>query len=934
MPQDLYERWLDLPPGPRPPSPHALLGLPDGQWDEATVDRAAQRQLDKLDRYADHPDRRARDAAARLMNEVARARNTLVPSSGDGAGAATGNPRPDKAQAAPPSPASTAAAPRTTDAGRSPSITAPAAGPVAVPAQDVAPSRRRWVPAVSMLLLGIIIGALGLRLLSAPSPAPADRPPVQPVTTAPATAEVEPGEVERWQQTAAELRDQLAAVSRERDSLAERLEAAERDAATAALPPAPGAGAGATVDVPPSPPSDPPAPPAPAADVSAMPATVPRPPAEAASADPLPVEAMSRAVALRELAAFVERPAGSADPQSTTDPAVLARRLVEAALLELRDAREAPPLHVRAHLVRQMAAQRVDIDEASAMADRLFEEWSQPVPTAASGSLADPAELLRVRRGIDGSIWSIGEAYAALGRRSEFEQRLAGQPPHMLAQLSRSLISKHEASLPGIYASVLDLMVVTRGNGTDEARIDATIRYFLRFKRPGVQEIIAMAQVLPPRRRLSLLADAASLQQDDAGVSTLLAEAERVLPDAAQAPLLSREESEAEVAAQAVMAELYQRLGQLDDAERHAEAVRDRVAVITATADGLDWIERSLRLAEIYHAREDVSRSRLIWSQADAAARRQLGNELEDEGQLAIARSMIRAGENGQAMRIISRVRDSPVKNKSLVAMIPQLTMPDAPVDALLKEVRPERSLIEAYADAASLSTRSKAQQRADLSRAIALYNTGGSELKIEPVAFHLIRPLIEHDMVDDAIQIGSTLEERRTFVPRLLAAAASRSGTAEVVRIITSLAETDADRTKYASLSVEQLADRGRPEEAEALERLVPRLLEPRYASSRSSAIGRAYLEQGDADRAAARFSRIASTFNDAALLPQVTAGAVRLRSPPLLDVAETMAARSQGWVNFFVSAAEALTGGDTPETTDAAELDPPKLSDPPDGV
>ena len=171
---------------------------------------------------------------------------------------------------------------------------------------------------------------------------------------------------------------------------------------------------------------------------------------------------------------------------------------------------------------------------------------------------------------------------------------------------------------------------------------------------------------------------------------------------------------------------------------------------------------------------------------------------------------MILAGENDQALRIISRVRDSTVKDEALLAMIPQLTMPDAPVDPLLKEVGAIRSQIEAYAEAASLSTRSESQQRADLDRALTLYHTGGKEVKIEQVAVHLIQPLTQRDLVDEVIKVNSRLEERRYFEPKALFGSTSQSSAAGVASLITALAETDSELSEAAESSVRQLAERG----------------------------------------------------------------------------------------------------------------------------
>jgi tetratricopeptide (TPR) repeat protein len=78
VPDDLYTIWLRVPAGPRPPDPHALLGLPAFCTDLRQINDAADLQLERLDRRALHPDPKLRDACQRLMNEVAKARNVLV----------------------------------------------------------------------------------------------------------------------------------------------------------------------------------------------------------------------------------------------------------------------------------------------------------------------------------------------------------------------------------------------------------------------------------------------------------------------------------------------------------------------------------------------------------------------------------------------------------------------------------------------------------------------------------------------------------------------------------------------------------------------------------------------------------------------------------------------------------------------------------------
>jgi formylglycine-generating enzyme required for sulfatase activity len=76
--QDLYARWLNIPPGPRPPDHYTLLGLPLFTADLQEIEAAAHRQLDLLDVHALHLDPEKRAACQRLMNEVAQARSVLA----------------------------------------------------------------------------------------------------------------------------------------------------------------------------------------------------------------------------------------------------------------------------------------------------------------------------------------------------------------------------------------------------------------------------------------------------------------------------------------------------------------------------------------------------------------------------------------------------------------------------------------------------------------------------------------------------------------------------------------------------------------------------------------------------------------------------------------------------------------------------------------
>lgn len=78
MAEDPYSKWLGLPPGPRPPKAHELLGLPAKPTDSASIDAAAGRRMDQLDQYTLAKDRATRTQVQQLMNEVAQARTKLV----------------------------------------------------------------------------------------------------------------------------------------------------------------------------------------------------------------------------------------------------------------------------------------------------------------------------------------------------------------------------------------------------------------------------------------------------------------------------------------------------------------------------------------------------------------------------------------------------------------------------------------------------------------------------------------------------------------------------------------------------------------------------------------------------------------------------------------------------------------------------------------
>lgn len=78
MAKDFYSELLGLPAGERPPAPWQLLGEAKGSRDLGAIERAANAQLERLDRYALSRDPAVRAACQRLMNEVAQARNAMA----------------------------------------------------------------------------------------------------------------------------------------------------------------------------------------------------------------------------------------------------------------------------------------------------------------------------------------------------------------------------------------------------------------------------------------------------------------------------------------------------------------------------------------------------------------------------------------------------------------------------------------------------------------------------------------------------------------------------------------------------------------------------------------------------------------------------------------------------------------------------------------
>lgn len=73
MAEDLYTKWLGIEPGDRPPDYYTLLGLGQFCHDIPRIERAIRQRMDRLDKFALHPDKEMRDAQQRMINEVAKA---------------------------------------------------------------------------------------------------------------------------------------------------------------------------------------------------------------------------------------------------------------------------------------------------------------------------------------------------------------------------------------------------------------------------------------------------------------------------------------------------------------------------------------------------------------------------------------------------------------------------------------------------------------------------------------------------------------------------------------------------------------------------------------------------------------------------------------------------------------------------------------------
>ena len=74
---DPYNRWLDLPAGPRPPNHYQLLGLSPDVADEQAVMEASRLQMARIKPYEDHPDPQTRAVVHEIMNRIGWARAVL-----------------------------------------------------------------------------------------------------------------------------------------------------------------------------------------------------------------------------------------------------------------------------------------------------------------------------------------------------------------------------------------------------------------------------------------------------------------------------------------------------------------------------------------------------------------------------------------------------------------------------------------------------------------------------------------------------------------------------------------------------------------------------------------------------------------------------------------------------------------------------------------
>ncbi|MBX2851562.1 MAG: hypothetical protein KTR15_07450 [Phycisphaeraceae bacterium] len=253
MSDDPYSKWLGLPPGPRPPKAHELLGLPANPADAALIDQAAARRMDQLDQFALSNDRATRTQVQQLMNEVAKARTKLVGRVPKPKPNAKTKPKRDDAPAAktPPAPPTQQATPPTkpTPSARAAvSTPAPKPTPQPVPAGDRSALQSAiafWVLVVSGWAATLVVAYTVTFNYFKPDPLPSEPPPAtagyqrdagpsDPGPNGPAVpinpedTEADPG-IEPAAEATGPTEEELAAQQAEQERLALKKQEAEQE---------------------------------------------------------------------------------------------------------------------------------------------------------------------------------------------------------------------------------------------------------------------------------------------------------------------------------------------------------------------------------------------------------------------------------------------------------------------------------------------------------------------------------------------------------------------------------------------------------------------------------------------------------------------------------------------------------------------------------
>lgn len=73
MAEDLYTKWLAIEPGDRPVDYYTLLGVDQFCTDIPKIEQSIRDRMDRLDKFALHPNREMRQAQQRMITEVAKA---------------------------------------------------------------------------------------------------------------------------------------------------------------------------------------------------------------------------------------------------------------------------------------------------------------------------------------------------------------------------------------------------------------------------------------------------------------------------------------------------------------------------------------------------------------------------------------------------------------------------------------------------------------------------------------------------------------------------------------------------------------------------------------------------------------------------------------------------------------------------------------------